>query len=165
MKRIAVVLVMMCTLVAFATPANAQCYRGYGGGGYSGGGYNGGGYNGGGYSGGGYNGGGYNGGGYNGGGYNGGGYNVGSYGVGGYGGINQGGSFGSYFGNGGHDLQPHLHATQTPFGQNLWYGNGPHDLAPHQHSVTPWSYQSYSNTGAGPTTSFSSPQPYYVAPW
>ena len=140
MKRIAVVLVMMCTLVAFATPANAQCYRGYGGGGYSGGGYNGGGYNGG-------------------------GYNVGSYGVGGYGGINQGGSFGSYFGNGGHDLQPHLHATQTPFGQNLWYGNGPHDLAPHQHSVTPWSYQSYSNTGAGPTTSFNSPQPYYVAPW
>ena len=141
MKRISTALVMMCALIVFATPAKAQCHRGYGGGGYR------------------YGGGGYSvsvyGGGYGGGGYSG----------GGYGGISQGGSFGSYFGNGGHDLQPHWHATQTPFGQNLWYGNGPHDLAPHQHSVTPWSYQSYSNTGAGPTTSFNSPQPYYVAPW
>ena len=149
MKRIAMALVMMCVLMVFATPAKAQCFRGYGGGGY--------GYGGGGYSGGGYSGGGYGGGGYGYGGY--------GYGAGGYGGINQGGSFGSYFGNGGHDLQPHLHATQTPYGQNLWYGNGPHDLAPHQHSITPWSYQSYSNTGAGPTTSFNSPQQYYFAPW
>jgi hypothetical protein len=100
-------------------------------------------------------------GGYGGGGYGGGGYGGGGYGGGGYG----GGGYGSYFGNGGHDLQPHLHATQTPYGTSMWYGNGPHDLAPHQHSKTPWSYQGYSNTGSGPTTSFYNQQPTYYSPW
>lgn len=107
-------------------------------------------------------GGGYGGGGCSNGGY-GGGYGNRGYGGGGYGGGYGGGS-GSYFGNGGHDLQPHGHVTQTPYGQSSWYGNGPHDLVPHQHSRTPWSYQGYSNTGAGPTTSFYNQQPYY-APW
>lgn len=93
------------------------------------------------------------------------GYGGGGYG-GGYGGYGGGwGGFGSYFGNGGHDFQPHWHATQTPYGTAQWYGNGPHDAVPHHHTKTPWSYQGYSNTGAGPTTSFYSPQPYYFAPW
>jgi len=86
-------------------------------------------------------------------------------GYGGYGQSGGSGSFGSYFGNGGHDFQPHWHVTQTPYGPSTWYGNGPHDLVPHQHSQTPWSYQGYSNTAAGPTTSFYNPQPYYFAPW
>jgi len=102
-------------------------------------------------------------------GYGGGGYGAygggGGYGGNGFGGGGPGGSYGSYFGNGGHDYQPHWHVTQTPFGQNTWYGNGPHDAAPHQHTSTPWSYQGYSNTGAGPTTSIYNPQPYYFAPW
>ena len=95
--------------------------------------------------------------------------NNGGYG-GGYGGGfggGYGGGYGasSYFGNGGHDLQPHGHVTQTPYGQYSWYGNGPHDLTPHQHSRNPWSYQGYSNTGAGPTTSFYNQQPTYYSPW
>lgn len=101
-------------------------------------------------------------------GFGGGGYGGYSYGGGGgYGGYGYGGGnrSGSYFGNGGHDLQPHGHVTQTPYGQYSWYGNGPHDLVPHQHSRTPWSYQGYSNTGAGPTTSFYNQQPYYYARW
>ena len=122
MKRIAMTLVTMCALMAFATQVKADCHQGYGGGEYGG------------------------------------------YGYGGGGGGGQG-QFGSYFGNGGHDFQPHWHVTQTPFGPSTWYGNGPHDLQPHQHSQTPWSYQGYSNTGAGPTTSFYNPQPNYFAPW
>ena len=88
----------------------------------------------------------------------------------GYRGSGYGGGYGygqpsTYFGNRGHDLQPHMHVTQTPFSPNIWYGNGPHDLAPHQDSRTPWSYQGYSNTGAGPTTSFYNQQPTYYSPW
>jgi hypothetical protein len=76
------------------------------------------------------------------------------------------GRHGSYFGNGGHDYQPHWHVTQTPFGARAWYGNGPHDFVPHQHSYSPWSYRGYSNTGAGPTTSFyPRHRQYYYAPW
>ena len=101
--------------------------------------------------------------GYGGGGFRGYGYGGGGYGYGGGGGG--GGQFGTYFGNGGHDYQSHLHVTRTPFGQSAWYGNGPHDSAPHQHSRTPWSYQGYSNTGAGQTTSFYNTQPYYYSPW
>jgi len=86
--------------------------------------------------------------------------NNGGFGYGGY-----GGQYGTYFDNGGHDYQPHWHMTQTPYGPNAWYGNGPHDFVPHEHSRTPWSYEGYSNTGAGPTTSYYSPQPYYFAPW
>jgi len=102
-----------------------------------------------------------------GGGYNRAGYGGYGYGRGhsAYGGGGFGTQFGSYYGNGGHDYQPHWHATQTPYGPNVWYGNGPHDFVPHQHSRTPWSYQGYSNTGAGPTTSYYNPQPYYFAPW
>lgn len=100
--------------------------------------------------------------------------NSGGYGYGGYrqysgyGGSppNVGyGRFGSYYGNGGHDYQPHWHTTQTPYGPNAWYGNGPHDFVPHAHTRTPWSYQGYSNTGAGPTVSHYNPQPPYFAPW
>ncbi len=141
MKRIVMALVAVCALTAWGTQASAQCRRGFAGPAY--GGY-GGGY--GGY------GGGY--GGY-GGGYSG--------GYGGYSGGN--GQTSSYFGNGGHDSQPHWHVTQTPYGPSTWYGNGPHDFVPHQHSQSPGSYQGYSNTGAGPTTSFYNPQPYYFAPW
>src|SRR4051794_39241930 len=52
-------------------------------------------------------------------------YGAGSYyGSGGY----YGGGYGipsfNYYGNGGHDLQPHWHTTQTPFGSFGWYGNG-----------------------------------------
>ena len=99
---------------------------------------------------------------------------MGGYGYsgGGYGGYGYGGGYGggygqssSYFGNGGHDFQPHGHVTQTPYGASTWYGIGPHDFAPHQHSRTPWSYQGFSNTGAGPTTSFYNQQPTYFAPW
>lgn len=136
MKRIAMTLVTLCALVGFGTQAMAQCNHGYGGG-YGGYGY--------------------------GGGY--GGYGGYSFGGAGYGQGGGWGPSGSYFGNGGHDFQPHWHVTQTPYGPSTWYGNGPHDLVPHQHSQTPWSYQGYSNTGAGPTTSFYSPQPYYFAPW
>lgn len=82
------------------------------------------------------------------------------------------GGNGGHYRTGGHDYQPHGHTTQTPYGQNNWYGNGPHDFVPHQHSRTPWSYQGYSDTGAGPTTSHyrpqrrhCNPQPYYDAPW
>ena len=135
MKRIAMTLVMMCALIGLGTQASAQCGSRMGGFGYSGGGYGGYGYSGG-----------Y---GYGGGGYGGGGY----------------GQPGSYYGNGGHDLQPHGHVTQTPYGPSTWYGTGPHDLVPHQHSRTPWSYQGFSNTGAGPTTSFYNQQPTYFAPW
>jgi len=74
--------------------------------------------------------------------------------------------YGSYYGNGGHDFQPHWHVTQTPFGARVWYGNGPHDFVPHHHSYSPWSYRGYSITGAGPTTSFYAPPlRYYFAPW
>ena len=85
------------------------------------------------------------------------------YGGGGFG--YGGGQYGSYYGNGGHDYQPHWHTTQTPFGQSAWYGNGPHDFVPHEHTHSPWSYQGYSNTQAGPTTSYYNQQPYYFAPW
>lgn len=76
---------------------------------------------------------------------------VGSGGHGGHGGYSR---YGSYYGNGGHDYQSHLHRTQTPFGSYGWYGNGRHDYRPHPHSKTPWSYRGYSRTWAGPTTSY-----------
>jgi hypothetical protein len=76
------------------------------------------------------------------------------------------GRYGSYYGNGGHDYLPHWHITQTPYGPRAWYGNGPHDYVPHQHSYSPRSYQGYSPTWSGPTTSFYPRYPqYYYAPW
>ncbi len=50
------------------------------------------------------------------------------------------------FGNGQHDLQPHWHTTQTPFGGYSYYGNGLHDLRQHGHTVSPFNgVTSYSN--------------------
>ena len=50
------------------------------------------------------------------------------------------------YGNGAHDLSPHWHTTQTPFGGYSYYGNGRHDLRPHDHTVSPFGgVQSYSN--------------------
>ncbi len=139
MKRIAMTVVALCVLLALTTQAKAQSYGSYGYGGY-GIGY--------------------------GNVYRNGGYGYGGYGYGGgFGGGIGWGQSRSYFGNGGHDFQSHWHVTQNPYGNYSWYGNGPHDLVPHQHSQNPWSYQGYSNTGAGPTTSFYNQQPYYFAPW
>ena len=89
--------------------------------------------------------GGYGGGGY-GGGYGGGGYQGGGYGGGG-GGYNSGSR---YYGNGGHDLAPHWHNTQTPIGSFNWYGNGAHDLRPHEHTNSPYGgYRGYSPSPFG----------------
>ena len=130
----------------------------------------------------------YNGGGYgqqyNGGGYgqryNGGGYGQASYGGGygqGYGGGYQGGygqGYGGYavptqqyYGNGGHDLQQHMHTTQTPIGTFSWYGNGAHDLQPHEHTNSAYGgYQGYSPSPfGGVTTSYYNSTPYTYMPW
>lgn len=107
-----------------------------------------------------HQGGGHHGGGYNqGGGYYGGGYGQGgsSYGGGGY----RVPSYG-YYGNGGHDLQPHWHNKRTPFGSVQWYGNGRHDLRPHGHTVTPYGIESYNSRR---TRSYSPPTPYGYRPW
>ncbi len=93
------------------------------------------------------------GGGYYGGGggyYGGGGYRVPSY---------------SYYGNGGHDYQPHLHTRQTPFGGSSYYGLGRHDFGPHGHVQTPYGITSYSNGFFGNTQSYSPPAPYIYQPW
>ena len=119
-----------------SSSAHAQGY-GYPGGGY-GGGYPGGGY-----------GGGYPGGGY-GGGYHGGGYGVPSS---------------SYYGNGGHDLQPHMHTRQTPFGSYSYYGMGQHDFRPHGHVETPYGITGSSNGRFSSTQSDSPPSPYIYRPW
>lgn len=81
------------------------------------------------------------------GGYSGGGYGIPSYG---------------YYGNGGHDLQPHRHTRQTPFGTRSWSGNGAHDLRPHGHTVTPYGIESYNGRR---TRSYSPPTPYIYRPW
>ena len=96
-----------------------------------------------------HHGGGYRGGysrGY-GGGYYGGGYAVPSY---------------SYYGNGGHDYQPHGHTAQTPYGGYSYYGNGAHDFVPHGHVQTPYGITGY-NGGYPYTQSYSPPTPYM--PW
>lgn len=94
------------------------------------------------------------------------GYNrFGGGGFGGYGG-GFGGGFGGYYGNGGHDSVPHWHQTTTPFGSFNWYGLGDHDFQPHMHSVSPYSYQGYSTSPWGNTTSFYPRYPRYTyAPW
>jgi hypothetical protein len=59
------------------------------------------------------------------------------------------------YGNGPHDLVPHWHRTNTPFGRVFWYGNGLHDYVPHHHSVSPWGgVRSYGITPFGPTKSY-----------
>jgi hypothetical protein len=86
-------------------------------------------------------------------------------GYGGYaGGI--GGGYGSYYGNGGHDATPHWHQTNTPYGSSMWFGNGAHDFQPHMHSYSPNSYQGYSSSPWGNTTSYYSQYPGYTyMPW
>ena len=94
---------------------------------------------------------------------------------GGYGGYYQGGAYGGgyagtgygYYGNGGHDFQPHWHTTNTPFGSFAWYGNGAHDLRPHEHTVSPYGgYRGYSPSPfGGVTTSYYSSTPYIYVPW
>jgi len=151
-------------LVFVTAPAKAQGYGGcYGGGGYGQGSYGGGygqGYGGGyGQS--------YGGGGY-GQGYGGGGYGQG-YG-GGYG-QGYGGGYGvptqQYYGNGGHDYQPHWHTTQTQVGSFAWYGNGAHDLQPHEHTNSTYGgYRGYSPSPfGGVTTSYYNSTPYTYMPW
>lgn len=50
------------------------------------------------------------------------------------------------YGNGAHDLDPHWHTKQTPFGNYAYFGNGRHDLRPHDHTVSPHTgVTSYSN--------------------
>ena len=74
--------------------------------------------------------------------------------------------YGGYFGNGGHDAVPHWHQTTTPYGSYNWYGLGAHDFQPHAHQVTPYSYQGYSASPWGYTTSFYPRYPGYTyAPW
>ncbi len=109
--------------------------------------------------------------------YGGGGYAQ-PYGGGGYG-RSYGGGYGQpygggyqapvnqYYGNGGHDLQPHLHSTQTPLGSFAWYGNGGHDLRPHEHTQSAYGgYQGYSPSPfGGTTTSYYNSTPYTYMPW
>jgi hypothetical protein len=113
-----------------------------------------------------------------GGGYYGGGYGQ-SYGGGygqGYGGYYGGaGGYGQgygvptrqYYGNGGHDFQPHWHTTQTPAGSFAWYGNGAHDAQPHEHTQSAYGgYRGYSPSPfGGVTTSYYNSTPYTYMPW
>lgn len=62
------------------------------------------------------------------------------------------------YGVGRHDLRPHWHRTDTPFGSVHWYGTGRHDYLPHHHRVTPYGVRSYSYTPFGPTTSYHRPR-------
>jgi hypothetical protein len=71
----------------------------------------------------------------------------------------------SYYGNGGHDFQPHWHTTQTPIGSFSWFGNGTHDFQPHVHNQTPYGITSYSGGPFMQTQSYSPPTPYTFMPW
>lgn len=130
--------VLATGLLALGTnPAKAQQYGGYGPG---------------------YYGGGYGraygpspyGGGYGPSPYGGGGYAVPSY---------------SYYGNGGHDFQPHLHTRQTPFGTYSYYGLGRHDFRPHAHVETPYGITSFNGGYFSNTQSYSPPAPFLYRPW
>jgi len=105
------------------------------------------------------------------------GFGYGGYG-GGYGGAYAGGYGGgygggytapsyNYYGNGGHDFQPHWHTTQTPVGSFAWYGNGAHDFMPHEHSHSAYGgYRGYSPSPfGGVTTSYYTSTPYIYMPW
>jgi hypothetical protein len=88
----------------------------------------------------------------------------GGYGGGYVGGV--GGGYGSYYGNGGHDASPHWHQTNSPYGSSMSFGNGAHDFQPHMHSYSPNSYQGYSSSPWGNTTSYYSQTPGYTyMPW
>ena len=128
--------------------AKAQGY--YGGGGYGQGYYGGGGYGQGYSGGGGYGQGYYGGGGYGQGYYGGGGYAVPSY---------------NYYGNGGHDFQPHWHTKQTPIGNFSYYGQGAHDFRPHAHTETSYGITSFNGGYFSNTQSYSPPAPFIYRPW
>jgi hypothetical protein len=85
--------------------------------------------------------------------------------VGGYSGGGYGVPSSNYYGNGGHDFQPHWHTTQTPFGSYSYYGLGRHDFRPHDHVETPSGITSYSNGPFSNTQSYSPPAPYIYRPW
>jgi len=110
-------------------------------------------------------------GGYYGGGGYGHGYVGGGYGQGYGGGGHYRGGYGvpsqQYYGNGGHDFQPHWHTTQTPVGSFAWYGNGAHDLQAHEHTNSPYGgYRGYSPSPfGGVTTSHYNSTPYIYMPW
>ncbi len=72
-----------------------------------------------------------------------------------------------YYGNGGHDFQPHMHTTQTPVGSFAWYGTGAHDFQPHEHTHSAYGgYQGYSPSPfGGVTTSYYNSTPYTYMPW
>jgi len=69
----------------------------------------------------------------------------------------------TYYGNGGHDLQPHMHTRQGLFGNTSYYGLGRHDFRPHEHVETPYGVTSYSNGRFSNTQSYAAPSPYYRA--
>lgn len=94
-----------------------------------------------------------------------GGYSGGDRYRGGYGGGSYVVPYRTYYGNGGHDLDPHWHTKQTPYGNYSYYGNGRHDLRPHGHVETPYGITSYSNRRFSSTQSYSPPTPYGYRPW
>ena len=71
----------------------------------------------------------------------------------------------SYYGNGGHDLQPHMHTRQGLFGNYSYYGMGRHDFRPHAHVETPYGITGYSNGPFRSTQSYAPPTPYGYRPW
>jgi len=71
----------------------------------------------------------------------------------------------SYYGNGGHDTQPHMHTRQTPFGSSSYYGLGRHDFRPHDHVESPYGITSYSNGRFSSTQSYAAPSPYVYRAW
>lgn len=91
------------------------------------------------------------------------------YGYGGYPGVPYGGGYSVpgqvYYGNGGHDFQPHWHTRQTPFGGYSYFGLGRHDFRPHAHVETPQGITSYSNGRFSSTQSYAPPAPYVYRPW
>lgn len=87
-----------------------------------------------------------------------------AYGMGYRGSLN---GYQQYYGNGGHDTQPHWHNESTPSGSFSWYGNGPHDLQPHEHVRSPYGgYRGYTpNPFGGVTESVYPSTPYTYMPW
>ncbi|GAC1472061.1 MAG: hypothetical protein NVSMB9_18880 [Isosphaeraceae bacterium] len=87
----------------------------------------------------------------------------------GYGGGGYGGGYGvpsyNYYGNGGHDTQPHMHVRRGLFGTSAYYGLGRHDFRPHGHTQTPYGITSHNGGVFSNTHSDSPPTPYGYRPW
>lgn len=83
----------------------------------------------------------------------------------GYGGYGYGVPAQVYYGNGGHDFQPHMHSVQTPIGTFGYYGLGAHDFRPHTHVETPYGITGYNGGFFTNTQSYSPPSPYIFRPW